>query len=215
MRYDDANWPQHAQPTPAVIPHAAPTLATQEAFPELEPTPTGTPEPIDIPEVPQVASVEQLPAPTPDELCEASPVVATVVEVEVCETKPPLFANLRGRLHGLFHWPRREPVMPPQIPPQPKFFPVPSRPAFAQPVIYQHPIPQQLPSRSGSPIPVPPPADIEPGTFDKEAGMPAPLPKNLRIARPLADDKAMPLHATEEITPTPSADYQISLEFGP
>ncbi|RCS44715.1 hypothetical protein DTL42_17510 [Bremerella cremea] len=212
MRYDDANCPPHAHPHPAAVPQVAETISP-EPFPDLEPTPAKTPEPVVIPEVPEVAIAEELPAPQLEEPCESPAMVAAIVETEDCEPKKTLLPNLRGRLHGLFHWPRHEPAMPPQIPPRPKFFPVPSRPVFAQPVIYQQEMPGQLPSHSGNPIPVPPPADIEPGPSDREAGMPAPLPQSLRIARPLSEDTARPLNATEEIAP--SADYQISLEYGP
>jgi len=89
----------------------------------------------------------------------------------------------KGWLHG--H--DRTPSVAPVIPPHSKFHPVPTRPVFAQPVIYYDDIPRPIPTKVGKPMPVPPPANILPGTQDQEVSAPQPLDEaELRIARPLS-----------------------------
>ncbi len=64
-------------------------------------------------------------------------------------------------------------------------------------------------------MPIPPPADIQPGTVDQEAGVPAPLPQELRIARPLAVEGPIRVQTTVEPIDTPEVDYHLSIEVGP
>ncbi|PQO37274.1 hypothetical protein DTL21_04825 [Bremerella cremea] len=212
VRYDDAHRHMASQPTPAAQPQKVPILAEQ--LPDLEPPPTEEVEPLATLE-PEVTSMAPLPEPTQEEVCDAPSADLMVSNAEICVPHASMLANLRGRLHGLFHWPRREPVVAPKIPPRPKFHPVPTRPVFAQPVVYDEDAPGMLPSRSGQPMPVPPPADIQPGVSDKEAGAPAPLPDDIRIARPLSTNSPMRINVTAEPIVSPTADYHFSIEIGP
>lgn len=217
MRCDDPNWPAHSHPTLAAAPQPSP-LVPLEDHPDLEPPPVETAESVVIPLVPEVTSIEPLPAPT-EEICQAPvaemlPPELLPLEAEACVAKPSLLCNLRGCLHGLFHWPRREPIAPPQIPPRPKFHPVPTRPVFAQPVVYDEDAPGTLPSRGGKPMPIPPPADIQPGTVN-DTDAPAPLPEEVRIARPLSLNAPIRTEPNAEASGKPSADYHLSIEVGP
>lgn len=102
---------------------------------------------------------------------------------------PPSFMagfNFHHRWKAWLHGHDRTPSVAPVIPPHSKFHPVPTRPVFAQPVIYFDDIPRPLPTKVGKPMPVPPPTDITPDTIDQEAGVPQPLDDELRIARPLS-----------------------------
>ncbi len=94
--------------------------------------------------------------------------------------------NFHHRWKAWLHGHKPTPSVAPVIPPHSKFHPVPTRPVFAQPVLYYHEMPRPLPTKVGKPMPVPPPTDIEPDPLDQEAGAPNPLKEELRIARPLS-----------------------------
>ena len=105
---------------------------------------------------------------------------------EVC---PPSFAagfHFPHKFKAWLHGRERSHAVPPVIPPHSKFHPVPTRPVFAQPVIYYDDMPRPLPTKVAKPMPVPPPTNIEPDSMDQEANAPKPLEEELRIARPLS-----------------------------
>ncbi|MFN3148579.1 hypothetical protein [Bremerella sp.] len=102
---------------------------------------------------------------------------------------PPDFTagfNFHNCWKGWLHSRERSPSVAPVIPPHSKFHPVPTRPVFAQPVIFYDDVPRPLPTKVGKPMPVPPPVGIEPDTADQEVGAPQQLDEELRIARPLS-----------------------------
>lgn len=114
-------------------------------------------------------------------ISEADPITA-----DAC---PPSFMagfNFHHRWKAWLHSREHTPAVAPVIPPHSKFHPVPTRPVFAQPVIYYDDMPRPLPTKVGKPMPVPPPADITPDAMDQEANAPKPLDEELRIARPLS-----------------------------
>lgn len=123
---------------------------------------------------------------------EAQTLAAPMVEpapfaAEACP--PNLMAggfNIHHRWKSWLHRKEHTPSVAPVIPPHSKFHPVPTRPVFAQPVVYYDDIPRPLPTKLGRPMPVPPPTDIVPDAMDHEANAPKPLEEELRIARPLS-----------------------------
>lgn len=107
-----------------------------------------------------------------------------LIEAEAC---PPDYLAGFNFLHhwkSWLHGQERTPMVAPVIPPHSKFHPVPTRPVFAQPVIYYDDIPRPIPTKVGKPMP--PPANIEPDVMDQEVSAPQTLDEELRIARPLS-----------------------------
>lgn len=105
---------------------------------------------------------------------------------EACPTSFLAGFNFHHRWKAWLHGHEHTPSVAPVIPPHSRFHPVPTRPVFAQPVIYYDDIPRPLPTKIGKPMPVPPPTDIQPDTIDQEVNAPQPLDEELRIARPLS-----------------------------
>jgi len=168
VRYDDLREAQ--LPTPAQ------PIACDTTFPEELPTPASlepenTLPPSPVPAPPALAGPEAGPSP---------PVP------EACPTEALAGFHFHHRLKAWLYGHERTPSVAPVIPPHSKFHPVPTRPVFAQPVIYYDDIPRPLPTKVGKPMPVPPPADVEPDLADHEAGAPKQLGDELRIARPLS-----------------------------
>ncbi|MBA2116638.1 hypothetical protein [Bremerella alba] len=110
------------------------------------------------------------------------------IEAEACPPDPLAGFNFHHHWKGWWHGQERTPSVAPVIPPHSKFHPVPTRPVFAQPVIYYDNIPRPLPTKVGRPMPmpVPPPANVEPKAMDQEVRAPKQLDDELRIARPLS-----------------------------